>query len=92
VARAKATVARFGGDAFAVLFDHCSRENAGRVGQQICNSLNDFRFIHAGKRFRISAMGADGGSFWYVPQKPDMKWAKIISYFFVARLGFPSAA
>lgn len=55
VARARDTIARLGGDEFAVLLDHCSRENAERVAQQICQCLNDFRFIHAGKRFRIGA-------------------------------------
>lgn len=55
VTRARDTIARLGGDEFAVLLDHCSRENAERIAQQICNCLNDFRFIHVEKRFRIGA-------------------------------------
>ncbi|WP_084691191.1 EAL domain-containing protein [Sphingomonas sp. SRS2] len=49
------TIARLGGDEFAVLLEHCSRHDAERVAQQICDRLDDFRFIHDGKRFRIGA-------------------------------------
>jgi len=53
--RNRDTIARLGGDEFAVLLDHCSRENAEAVAQQICDRLDDSRFIHDGQRFRIGA-------------------------------------
>jgi diguanylate cyclase (GGDEF)-like protein/PAS domain S-box-containing protein len=55
VARATDTVARLGGDEFAVLLEHCTRQNAEVIAQQICNRLDESRFVHEGKRFRVSA-------------------------------------
>lgn len=53
--RARDTLARLGGDEFAVILEHCSAEQASRVAQQICERMDDFRFVHDGKRFRIGA-------------------------------------
>jgi len=53
--RSRDTVARLGGDEFALLIEHCTRQNAEHIGEQICNRLNDYRFVHEGKRFRIGA-------------------------------------
>ncbi len=53
--RARDTLARLGGDEFAVLLEHCTVEQAERVGRQICARLDDFRFEHEGKRFRVGA-------------------------------------
>ena len=51
--RARDTLARMGGDEFAVILEHCSAEQAQRVAQQICDRMDDFRFVHDQRRFRI---------------------------------------
>ncbi len=53
--RARDTLARLGGDEFAVILEHCSVEQAQRVAQQICDRMDDFRFMHDERRFRIGA-------------------------------------
>lgn len=55
VARQRDTVARLGGDEFAILLEHCSLQNAQEIARIICNRLNDSRFIHDERRFRIGA-------------------------------------
>lgn len=55
VVRSRDTLARLGGDEFAVLLEHCSAEQAQRVAQQICERMDDFRFVHEERRFRIGA-------------------------------------
>ena len=49
------TVARLGGDEFAMLLEDCPAAQAKRLGQCICERLDEFRFIHDDKRFRIGA-------------------------------------
>lgn len=53
--RTRDTLARLGGDEFAVILEYCSTEQAEQVAQKICNRMDDFRFLHDGKRFRIGA-------------------------------------
>ena len=53
--RARDTLARLGGDEFAVILDHCTAEQAGRLAQQICDRMEQFRFLHDERRFRIGA-------------------------------------
>ena len=53
--RARDTLARLGGDEFAVILDHCSADQAQRVAQQICERMDNFRFMHDERRFRIGA-------------------------------------
>ncbi len=53
--RSRDTVARIGGDEFAVILENCSCEQAQRVAQSICDRMDEFRFVHAGRRFRIGA-------------------------------------
>ena len=53
--RASDTVARLGGDEFAVILEHCTIEKAQRVGHEICERMDAFRFIHDGRSFRIGA-------------------------------------
>ena len=53
--RAHDTLARLGGDEFGVVLGHCSVEQAQRAAQQICDELEEFRFVHDGRRFRIGA-------------------------------------
>ncbi|WP_309707314.1 EAL domain-containing protein [Armatimonas sp.] len=65
--RARDTLARLGGDEFGVLLEHCTSEQAGRVAEQICERMNDYRFIHDERRFRI------GTSIGLVPV--DSRWS-----------------
>jgi diguanylate cyclase (GGDEF)-like protein/PAS domain S-box-containing protein len=51
--RARDTVARLGGDEFGLILEHCSSEQARRVAQKICDQMDEFRFIHGDRRFRI---------------------------------------
>ncbi|WP_310385743.1 EAL domain-containing protein [Roseateles sp.] len=55
VVRTRNTLARLGGDEFAALLEHCSPAQAQRVAQQICDRMEDFRFLHHERRFRIGA-------------------------------------
>jgi len=55
VVRVRDTLARLGGDEFGLILEHCNIGRAQRVGQQICELMDDFRFIHEGRRFRIGA-------------------------------------
>ena len=51
--RAGDTVARIGGDEFALILPHCGLDQAHEVGRQICERVGDFRFVHDGRRFRV---------------------------------------
>ncbi|MEJ6007280.1 EAL domain-containing protein [Paucibacter sp. AS339] len=53
--RTRDTLARLGGDEFAALLEHCSPTQAQRVAQQVCDRMEDFRFVHDQRRFRIGA-------------------------------------
>ena len=53
--RARDTLARLGGDEFAIILEHCPMQQAQRVAQQICERMEDFRFTHDERRFRIGA-------------------------------------
>ena len=65
--RTRDTLARLGGDEFAVILEQCSPEQAQRVAQQVCDRMEEFRFLHAERRFRI------GASIGLVPL--DSRWA-----------------
>lgn len=65
--RTRDTLARLGGDEFGILLDHCSSDQAQRVAQQICDRMEEFRFLHDGRRFRI------GTSIGLVPV--DNRWS-----------------
>ena len=64
--RNRDTVARLGGDEFAIIMEHCTADQAQRVAQKICDRMDDFRFIHEERRFRI------GTSIGLVPV--DKRW------------------
>ncbi|MFM2342101.1 MAG: hypothetical protein RLZZ592_1754 [Pseudomonadota bacterium] len=49
------TLARLGGDEFGVLLERCGIPQAQRVAQLICERMEEFRFVHDGRRFRIGA-------------------------------------
>lgn len=69
IVRSRDTLARLGGDEFAVILEHCTVEQAQRVAQNICDRMNEYRFIHDDKRFRI------GTSIGLV--EVDGRWANI---------------
>lgn len=51
--RGEDTLARIGGDEFAVLLDRCSGARALQVGQDLCGLAAAFRFIWQGRVFSI---------------------------------------
>jgi diguanylate cyclase (GGDEF)-like protein/PAS domain S-box-containing protein len=51
--RDRDTLARLGGDEFGVILEHCPAEQAHRVAQQICERIEEFRFVHDQRRFRL---------------------------------------
>ena len=53
--RERDTLARLGGDEFGIILEHCSTEHAQRVAQQICDRMDNFRFIHHERRFRVGS-------------------------------------
>lgn len=67
IVRSRDTLARLGGDEFAVILEHCEVDQAQRVAQAICDRMDDFRFIHDDRRFRV------GASIGMVPL--DERWA-----------------
>ena len=69
--RNRDTLARLGGDEFAIILEHCSTDQAQRVAQKICDRMDDFRFIHEERRFRI------GTSIGLVPV--DKRWATTVA-------------
>ncbi|MDZ7856744.1 EAL domain-containing protein [Sphaerotilus sp.] len=66
--RTRDTLARLGGDEFGVLLEHCSTDQARRVAQQICDRMDEFRFVHDERRFRV------GVSIGLVPV--DRRWSR----------------
>ena len=67
--RTRDTLGRLGGDEFAILLEHCSIDQAERIAQKICKQMDDFRFVHEERRFRI------GTSIGLVPI--DARWTSI---------------
>ena len=65
--RGRDTLARLGGDEFAIILEHCTADQANRVAQNICDRMDNFRFIHENRRFRI------GTSIGLVPV--DKRWS-----------------
>lgn len=47
------TLGRLGGDEFGVILENCTSVHAHKVAQQICDSMDRFRFEHEKRRFRI---------------------------------------
>ncbi len=67
--RAHDTVGRLGGDEFGVILSHCPVAQAQRAAQKICDALDDHRFMHEGRRFRV------GASIGLAPL--DQRWTSI---------------
>ncbi len=53
--RGRDTLARLGGDEFAVILEHCRVEQGLWLAQQLCEQMDEFRFVHGDRRFRIGA-------------------------------------
>ena len=51
--RKRDTLARFGGDEFAVLMEHCTLEQATRLAKDLLSAVEAFRFHWEGSRFSI---------------------------------------
>jgi len=47
------TVARLGGDEFGILLQNCNVACAENIAQKLCNRMDEFRFVHDERRFRI---------------------------------------
>ena len=62
-------IGRLGGDEFAVILQQCDSEQAKTIAQRICQCMDDYRFVHEERRFRI------GTSIGLVPL--DKRWTNI---------------
>ena len=51
--RGRDTVARLGGDEFAAILENCSLEEALHVAQKLCDTMDQYRYVHGEQRFRI---------------------------------------
>lgn len=49
------TLARLGGDEFGLLLEQCNVMRARRIGEQLCDRLEHYRFVHDERRFRVGA-------------------------------------
>jgi len=67
--RGRDTVARLGGDEFGILLERCDMHQAKSIGEKICDQMNEFRFLHDERRFRV------GTSIGLVPL--DDRWANM---------------
>jgi diguanylate cyclase (GGDEF)-like protein/PAS domain S-box-containing protein len=64
--RTRDTLARLGGDEFGVILEFCTIEQASRVAEQICERMDEYRFVQDDRRFRV------GTSIGLVPL--DRRW------------------
>lgn len=65
--RVRDMLARLGGDEFGLIMEHCSLEQAQRHARLLCERINDYRFVHEDRRFRV------GCSIGVVPM--DGRWS-----------------
>lgn len=62
-------IARIGGDEFGIILEHCTIETAAHIAQSICNQMDEYRYCHGDRRFRI------GASIGVVPV--DSRWSDV---------------
>jgi diguanylate cyclase (GGDEF)-like protein/PAS domain S-box-containing protein len=53
--RSRDSLARLGGDEFGVILEHCDADDAREVAEKIRDRMDEFRFVHEDRRFRIGA-------------------------------------
>ena len=53
--RKRDTIARLGGDEFGLLLERCSMNQANRVAETVREAIDNFRFMWAGRNFRLGA-------------------------------------
>ena len=53
--RKRDTIARLGGDEFGLLLERCTLNQANRVAENVRGAIDDFRFMWAGRNFRLGA-------------------------------------
>jgi diguanylate cyclase (GGDEF)-like protein/PAS domain S-box-containing protein len=53
--RKRDTIARLGGDEFGLLLERCSMKQANRVAETVRAAIEQFRFMWAGRNFRLGA-------------------------------------
>ena len=53
--RSRDSLARLGGDEFGVILEHCDADHAREVAEKIRDRMDEFRFMHEDRRFRIGA-------------------------------------
>ncbi|MDH3538161.1 MAG: EAL domain-containing protein, partial [Gammaproteobacteria bacterium] len=53
--RKRDTIARLGGDEFGLLLERCTLNQANRVAETVRGAIDDFRFMWAGRNFRLGA-------------------------------------
>lgn len=51
--RSRDTLARIGGDEFAILLEFCPPDRAAQIGKQICDQMEVYRYSHDNRRFRV---------------------------------------
>lgn len=67
--RSRDQIARIGGDEFGVILEHCSVEKAATLAQTICDKMDNYRYAHGDRRFRI------GASIGLIPV--DSRWPSV---------------
>jgi diguanylate cyclase (GGDEF)-like protein/PAS domain S-box-containing protein len=67
--RQRDTVARLGGDEFGIILERCDMAQGKKTAQKICDQMEEFRFLHDGRRFRV------GASIGLVPV--DRRWSNM---------------
>ena len=67
--RSRDQIARIGGDEFGVILEHCSVEKAATLAQTICDKMDNYRYSHGDRRFRI------GASIGLIPV--DSRWPSV---------------
>ncbi|MEY8875386.1 MAG: EAL domain-containing protein [Leptothrix sp. (in: b-proteobacteria)] len=53
--RSRDTLARLGGDEFGLILEHCSLEQAERIAHEVRERVEQYRYVHDGRQFRIGA-------------------------------------